>query len=104
MPESLFFTLQGQHQSSDKASCRGPVGVGKTISETDQGIAGTWESLTPPRERMRTDGQPRDQMTGLHRKLAAPEVTERKAASVKWYPYRGRPKGRRRAKAVLASS
>ena len=44
----------------------------ETISKADWGVAGTWEGLLFPRGRTRTDGQPRDQTTGLCRDLAAP--------------------------------
>lgn len=46
----------------------------ENISEAEQGSTGTRESLTSPHERMRTDGPPHDQGTGLHRKHAAPVV------------------------------
>lgn len=49
-------------------------------------------------------GQPRDQLTGLLREFVAPVVTIRISSKRKWYPYRGKPKGKRWTKAVLASS
>jgi len=64
-------------EAAIKASCGSLAGVGKTMSETDQGIAETWESLPPPHVRTRIDGQPRDQGTGLLREFAAPGVAIR---------------------------
>jgi hypothetical protein len=49
-------------------------------------------------------GQTLEQETGLHRELVAPAVMIRISNKRRWYPYRGKPKGKRRMKAVLASS
>jgi len=49
----------------------------ENISKTDKGNTGTRESLTFPHVNSRQYGQPRDLMTGLLRKPAAPEVMVR---------------------------
>ena len=76
IPESLFLKRQGQHRSSVRVSSGGLVGVGDHIKDRT-GKRGNMGEPTVSTRKSAARGQPRDQKTGLQRKLAAPEVTVR---------------------------
>ena len=73
IPESLFLKKQGQHRSSARVSSGGLVGVGDHIKGRT-GYRGNMGEPTVSTRKNAAYGQPRDQLTGLLRELAAPVV------------------------------
>jgi len=78
--QGLCFSLcRDNTEAAVRVSCGGLVGVGDHIRDRRGNRGNTGEPTVSTRT-IAAQGQPRDQKTGLRRKLAAPVVMEKKSS------------------------